>query len=719
MPPGYARPKLSKLRDVDAAGVAAGKVLAANADESGFEFVDPQSGPPGEQGPAGSKGDTGETGATGPKGDTGDAGPQGLQGVQGLQGEQGPQGDPGPKGDTGDTGPQGDAGPNEVTSSTATDLIGVLSGNGSVVSALPVATSSTANAIPKANGSGVIDYRWVAQSIADSSNRWAEVCRKLAANETVSFAFEGDSVLYGQLASGSGESTIAAINGSSQLRAETPIPETFVQFLGKWSTSTVTCNNRGFSGDSTAQWFTRWAASDARDVTFINYGLNDANNYGGQGVVGLTDYISNLVKIITARRAAGSLVILCLPNSELNDNARKTRQYRTAMRRVGTALDCPVVDFDEMLKGFENPLRPDAAHLLSREYALVASCLAAMFTPQGESPVSVAVGDRIFLRKRHFVGGQINTAGAVSKMLETCGMDVGTGSPQRVIPFYVTEPVRVVIEVNSNSGANASTISARLGGTVPLKGNGTSTTDADLIDAPRAYVEQGISTSVKSHQSQRLMTLQPGFRLLTLNYNSTNLYVSGMRFESPDHIPSYVRSCSMLSAGETITSVSGLNPGTSSFTYTFVFGGLVDPHPSASIALADKLSGNTGWKLVLNTSLKVELTIGNGSTTVTLTSPHPVEWRNQEQRIAVSIMAFRGSHLYFWANGVSLGSVLINSYASYNITSTVDLVLLSGASGIYCGPFFGGAIVADSARLGAALEFGPVTSGMTIFGTAQ
>lgn len=83
----------------------------------------------GPQGPQGPKGETGETGPQGPKGDTGETGPQGPKGDTG---EIGPQG---PKGDTGDTGPQGPAGPNEVGSSTATDIAGILKGDGAAVSA--------------------------------------------------------------------------------------------------------------------------------------------------------------------------------------------------------------------------------------------------------------------------------------------------------------------------------------------------------------------------------------------------------------------------------------------------------------------------------------------------------------------------------------------------------------------------------------------------------
>ncbi len=70
------------------------------------------------------KGEKGETGQTGP---TGPAGPQGLQGQQGATGERGPQGL------TGADGAKGDPGPNEVSTTTATNISGLLKGNGSKV----------------------------------------------------------------------------------------------------------------------------------------------------------------------------------------------------------------------------------------------------------------------------------------------------------------------------------------------------------------------------------------------------------------------------------------------------------------------------------------------------------------------------------------------------------------------------------------------------------
>ena len=90
-------------------------------------------------GPQGPKGDTGATGETGPQG------PQGVQGVQGVQGG---------------TGPQGPSGPNEVTTDTATDIVGLLKGNGANVLAAEAGVDFATAGIADSGGSASTGY-WV------------------------------------------------------------------------------------------------------------------------------------------------------------------------------------------------------------------------------------------------------------------------------------------------------------------------------------------------------------------------------------------------------------------------------------------------------------------------------------------------------------------------------------------------------------------------------
>ena len=110
-----------------------------------FEFGIPQ-GERGERGLQGLQGEKGDTGAyftpavsaeglltwtnNGGLTNPASANIKGPKGDKGERGEQGPKGD---KGEQGEQGPQGDTGPNEVTSSTATNLTGLLKGNGTSI----------------------------------------------------------------------------------------------------------------------------------------------------------------------------------------------------------------------------------------------------------------------------------------------------------------------------------------------------------------------------------------------------------------------------------------------------------------------------------------------------------------------------------------------------------------------------------------------------------
>lgn len=78
----------------------------------------PLQGAKGDTGPEGPKGDPGEQG---PKGDAGPQGPQGPQGEQGIQGPAGPQGNPGADGAQGPQGPAGKAATIAVGTVTASD----------------------------------------------------------------------------------------------------------------------------------------------------------------------------------------------------------------------------------------------------------------------------------------------------------------------------------------------------------------------------------------------------------------------------------------------------------------------------------------------------------------------------------------------------------------------------------------------------------------------
>ena len=130
----------------------------------------------------------------GPQGPQGETGPQGATGAQGPQGPTGPTGATGPQGATGATGatgPQGPAGPNEVTASTATDLNGVLAGNGSTVGVKTVDSS------PDASHTGnIITSAAVATALAAKAD-WTELEAQIETSNVAAHAYSyGDYLIY-------------------------------------------------------------------------------------------------------------------------------------------------------------------------------------------------------------------------------------------------------------------------------------------------------------------------------------------------------------------------------------------------------------------------------------------------------------------------------------------------------------------------------------------
>lgn len=178
-------------------------------------------GPQGPQGPAGAdgapgaKGETGPEGPQGKQGPQGETGPQGPAGQDGAPGEQGPAGTaatiavgtvtasdpgstpqvtnrgtasaavfdfvlprgaqgpagadgaPGADGQDGAEGPQGPAGPNEVSTTTGTNITGLLKGNGSTVQQAVAGTDYAA--APRTVTATLLATGWESETITDSS----------------------------------------------------------------------------------------------------------------------------------------------------------------------------------------------------------------------------------------------------------------------------------------------------------------------------------------------------------------------------------------------------------------------------------------------------------------------------------------------------------------------------------------------------------------------
>ena len=132
----------------------------------------------------------------------------------------GVQGIPGEKGDTGDIGPQGNPGPNQVTTSTACNINGILKGDGSYIAVASVSESDIADAISKKH-SNSLDHAGSTQDTA--------IAGKVTANDAITSATK-TKVTYDAkgLITGGTDATTADIADSSDKRYCTDAQKTVI-----------------------------------------------------------------------------------------------------------------------------------------------------------------------------------------------------------------------------------------------------------------------------------------------------------------------------------------------------------------------------------------------------------------------------------------------------------------------------------------------------------
>jgi lysophospholipase L1-like esterase len=222
----------------------------------------------------------------------------------------------------------------------------------------------------------------------------SDVLSKAHSGQAITIACEGTSITYGQDTSGTG--TGLPINGASQSRSTQPYPENLQEALGLMGfAGGVTVTNRGFPGDTTIEGLTRWEASAATDVVILEYGHNDANNYGGygHGPVPLATYRANLELLILRRLAQGAAVIV-LGSTNVQDTAANEtiRPYTLAARQLAAQFGCLFVDMAEELQSLTAQWT-DGVHLTSFAYAEMGWQLAALFVKRNGDMQRVGPGD--------------------------------------------------------------------------------------------------------------------------------------------------------------------------------------------------------------------------------------------------------------------------------------------------------------------------------------
>ncbi|NSZ65160.1 GDSL-type esterase/lipase family protein [Agrobacterium tumefaciens] len=233
-----------------------------------------------------------------------------------------------------------------------------------------------------------------------------DVIRKSRAGSTISIAFYGDSIFYGQDTVSAG--LLPPANGATQTRSPNPMPETLSNALF-FSNISANIVNRSFPGDNTRLGISRWASASATDVAFVMYGHNDANNYGGAGIVPVDEYRINLGFIVERELAKGAAVVVFGPPPVfVRDEDKVLRSYVSAARRVAEQYGLPFIDLSKQLSSiYDSDVNPtglmwtDGVHLSPAAYVECGSHLAALFT-HGELTCRASPGAEYFVEDRIF-----------------------------------------------------------------------------------------------------------------------------------------------------------------------------------------------------------------------------------------------------------------------------------------------------------------------------
>jgi lysophospholipase L1-like esterase len=179
-------------------------------------------------------------------------------------------------------------------------------------------------------------------STPENEQNKASFVAKLKSNELVKIACEGTSLTYGQNVPGPDN----PINGAGQTRALYQYPETMALVLKKNNYNTCIVN-RGFPGDRTTEGLSRWQDSTKADAVILEYGTNDAYNFGGyaSGKLSVEQFTDNLDSLVKRRLDQGAYVIISSPPDVVpSDNT--LLPYKAAILSVARLYDLPVFDIE-------------------------------------------------------------------------------------------------------------------------------------------------------------------------------------------------------------------------------------------------------------------------------------------------------------------------------------------------------------------------------------
>ena len=183
----------------------------------------------------------------------------------------------------------------------------------------------------------------IAYSNTLNTKNYLAYVAKINARQPVKIACEGTSLTYGQNQPG----VLPGINGAGQQRALYQYPSA-LQITLQSEGINANVINRSFPGDRTIEGLTRWRDSTVADVCILEYGTNDAFNFGGypSGSLTIPAFTDSLSKIVKRRLEQGAWVIITSP-PDLNPPNLILDNYKAAILAVAKNYDLRVFDVEK------------------------------------------------------------------------------------------------------------------------------------------------------------------------------------------------------------------------------------------------------------------------------------------------------------------------------------------------------------------------------------
>ena len=331
----------------------------------------------------------------------------------------------------------------------------------------------------------------------------------------------GDSMTYGQDTLSTTGDLQPGINGSTATRALYQYPESLGAALTQ-AGYTVTVNNYGFPGDTSANGVTRWASTPAANIAIIMYGHNDANVVATQPSVSPADYKRNITKIILREQRKGAFVVLLTPprlkqatltgaNTQRQQNMRI---FESTLVQLAEQFGIPCVAVDELVGHRGAEIYSDDVHFNKYGYNEWGWNLSALIMQRSDAPKKFAVGTVM-----HGAGSSHN---GIQTLLNGTTVMIANTTNKIVISGYFVEDVIPKVLLGYNTG---------IGGAQRIKIEMDGGTRNNIV--ARSRIGVALAAPGKFVNGD---VVKKGYRTFTISVASTttNAYIPKIEFVSPN-----------------------------------------------------------------------------------------------------------------------------------------------------------------------------------------